>query len=172
MWSQEMGWLMLARVGSSHSVAITTGVPEQHETCRITELFTVLMMPTCITQHSEGSINDFTWVCSHKGLDKFRSPQSHIFHNPFPTQPHSCLWQPTSQNRQWNIIFSTRTHTHTHIHTHKPVSKCMSIQLGVSPSNPIFIRALSILWYVTPSISSGKVPRWITHSLSELQNTS
>lgn len=106
-WSQEMGWLMLARVGSSHSVAMTTGVQGQHETCRITELFAVLTMPTCITQHSAGSINDFAWVSSHKGLGKFRSTQSHIFHNPFPTQPHSRLWQPTSQNRQWNIIHST-----------------------------------------------------------------
>lgn len=57
MWSQEVGWFMLTRVGFSHSVAVTMGVLKKHKTYRITEPFTGLVMPTFITEHSVGGLD-------------------------------------------------------------------------------------------------------------------
>lgn len=56
MRSQEVGWFMLTRVGSSHSMAMTMGVLKKHKTYRITEPFTGLMTPTFITGHSVGGL--------------------------------------------------------------------------------------------------------------------
>lgn len=104
MWSQEMGWLnvgqgrVLPLSGYNHWSPRATWNLQNHRTLHCSHDANL---------HHTASINAFTWVSTHKGLGKFKSTQSHIFHNPFPTQPHSRLWQPISQNRQGNIIHST-----------------------------------------------------------------
>lgn len=143
LWLQEVGWLMLTRVGPPTQWLRLLEFWGNTKTTVI-ELFPGLMMPDCITQHSVGSRNDFTWVSSYKCFVASVPYTATTF---IILLPHSPIPSFTTYLPGVSGILS--------IAQKETAYKLISFQSGVSSSDLIFFAGtFSIVQYVTSSINS------------------